>query len=269
MSGEVKRSLISDAKKAGLSSQMANQLAAILGSTAVKTGDRFSVLYEEKGSGKKSKGARIVAAQLNHKGKVLQLIRFTDPKGHTDYYTPSGESLRGEALLRHPVQYSHISSHFAHRRFDPILRFVRPHLGVDYAAPHGTPIKAAGDGVVMAAGYRGGYGNAVIIKHGDKYSTLYAHLSKFPSQLKTGAFVQKGQTIGYVGRTGFATGTHLHYEIHVNDVPQNPLTVALPHNSIPSAHRARFMAQAKTLLAQLKSSQPVKLAQKADSIKRF
>jgi len=258
-----------EAKKLGLTARQANQLVQIFSAKGIaknlSAGDRFKVLYQTASTTTKKKNSgNILAAQLIHKGKSYQLVRFTDPKGRVAYYTPQGESLQGESISRAPVNYSHISSGFSTHRFDPVLRFVRPHVGVDYAAPYGTPIKAAGDGVIMLAGYKGGYGNTIVIKHDDKYSTLYAHLSKFAANLKDGAAVQQGQIIGYVGRTGFATGPHLHYEIHVNNKPANPITVALPGVKVPKVYRNLFFAQSKTLLAQLNTNKQVRLAERND-----
>lgn len=274
VSGQVSKSLLTDAKKAGLTTRQANQLIQIFspkGISKLSAGDQFSVLVQNPNAaatGKKKPSSNILAAQLVHKGKSYQLIRFTDPKGRAAYYTPQGESLQGESISRAPLNYKYISSGFSMHRFDPVLRFVRPHVGVDYAAPYGTPIKAAGDGVIMLAGYKGGYGNTVMIKHDDKYTTLYGHLSKFAANIKSGTAVQQGQVIGYVGSTGFATGAHLHYEIHVNNKPMNPITVALPGVKVPKAYRNQFLAQSKTLLAQLTTNKQVRLAERTDSVKK-
>lgn len=263
LSGEIQHSLVKDARRAGLSNTQAEQLAQIFSvknaTQKLKTGDTFSVLLQKNASNKKKTNS-IVAAQLTHQGKTYQLIHFTTPDGHTDYYTPEGESLHGAGLLRAPLHYERISSAFSHRRLNPVSHIIHAHLGVDYAAPTGTPIKAAGDGIITQAGYNGGYGRSVIIKHDHKYETLYAHLSKFAANLKTGQSVKQGQVIGYVGRSGFATGPHLHYEIHVNKTPNNPLTVALPGKKIPGTYRNQFLAKAKTMLAMLRTHRPIHLA---------
>jgi murein DD-endopeptidase MepM/ murein hydrolase activator NlpD len=132
-----------------------------------------------------------------------------------------------KAFIRSPVDFTRISSRFG-TRFHPVLNRMRAHNGVDYAAASGTPIKAAGDGKIVHMGLKGGYGKTIIIQHGNTYSTLYAHMSRYKSGLKTGSRVKQGQVIGYVGQTGLATGPHLHYEFRVNGVHRNPLTVALP-----------------------------------------
>lgn len=274
VSGLVTHSLYSDARKAGLSTRQANQLVQLFSgknlAQTMRSGDDFHVLYENPKIIKNKKySGNILAAQITRNDKTYQLIRFADPKGRANYYTPQGQTLgNGDGLLRQPVQFTHISSGFSSNRVDPVLHYRRPHLGVDYAAPTGTPIKAAGDGVVAEMGYHGGYGKTIVIKHDDKYSTLYGHMSKY-AELKTGDPVQQGQVIGYVGQTGFATGPHLHYEIHVNDVAYNPLTVALPGASIPREYRNQFLAKSKVLLAQLHDKrQQVQLAQNNQSIKR-
>lgn len=268
VTGEIKHSLYKDAQKAGLTTKQARQLSSIFNvkglADRLKSGDSFSVLYE---NGSKNPGV-ILAAQIIHSGKSHQLIRFVAPNGKADYYTPQGESL-SPGLSRAPLNYDRLSSTFTHRRLDPVYRrIVQPHLGVDYSAPQGTPVKAAGDGVIIAANYRVGYGNTVVIRHNQQYSTLYAHLARFAA-LRTGVSVKQGQIIGYVGHTGHATGNHLHYEIRVNDIPANPLTVALPGKSIPAVYRARFLVQAKMMLAQLKAKQrSIQLAQRHNGSKK-
>jgi murein DD-endopeptidase MepM/ murein hydrolase activator NlpD len=150
------------------------------------------------------------------------------------------------------VQFTRISSHFNPHRRHPILHTIRAHRGVDYAAPQGTPIKASGNGKVKFVGRQNGYGNTIILDHSLTYSTLYAHLSHFASRLRPGQHVRQGQIVGYVGRTGSATGPHLHYEFRVNGVHKNPLTVKLP-NALPleGQHLAQFKAETRGLLSKL------------------
>lgn len=266
-------SLYVEARKAGLSIDQANQLVDIFSvnhlSQAVKPGDQFNVLYENTSAPVKKNNSNnsIVAAQLIHQGRRYSLIRFTDPTGHVDYYTPSGESLH-QGILRAPLRYSHISSYYSKSRFEPVLHFFRPHLGIDYAASSGTAIESAGNGVVVAMNRRGGYGKTIVIEHDNKYSTLYAHMASFANKLQIGSVVKQGQVIGYVGRTGLATGPHLHYEIHVNNVPLNPLTVDLPGAPVPEEFQHQFAAQASALLAELNSSSPVRLAEQEDTVSR-
>jgi murein DD-endopeptidase MepM/ murein hydrolase activator NlpD len=283
-SGRITHSLATDARKAGLSPKQVNQLVQIFSpknlAQSVRPGDEFSILYENAQakkpdiSNKKGKSAKadtttpsanIVAAQLTMRDKTYKLIRFADPQGQVEYYTPEGYSLR-DGLSRQPLNFTYISSYFSSNRLDPVLHYHHPHEGVDFAAPIGTPVQAAGDGVLADMGYKGGYGRMVVIHHDTKYTTRYAHLSKFASDINVGQTVKRGQIIGYVGQSGFATGPHLHYEIRVNDVAANPLTVALPGVSIPAAHRSQFLAQSKVLLAQLNSKQQIWLAERKPTV---
>lgn len=264
VSGEITHSLYVDAKKAGLTTKQAYLLGEIFSvkdlTRRLRKGDQFSILYEKPPTDSDAEG-NILLAQLNHRGQDYQAIRFTDPNGKTAYYNPEGRSLQ-PSISRTPVKYSRISSNFSRNRMHPVLKIKRPHLGVDYAAPKGTPIKAAGDGVVAYRGYKGGYGNTVTIKHDSKYTTLYAHMSRFNSKVKKGTVVKEGQTIGYVGKTGLASGPHLHYEIKVNNRAQNPRTVALPGTSVPTAYKNLFLSEAKVLLSQLQLNQAIQLATK-------
>lgn len=260
LSAEITHSLYVDARKAGLTVKQADQLGKVFSikglTRKLRKGDQFSVLYEKPGDGGEG---NLLLAQLSHRGQTYQAIRFTDSGGKTTYFDAAGKSLHS-AISRKPVNASRVSSHFSKGRMHPVLHVRRPHLGTDYAAPTGTPIKAAGDGVVAYRGYKGGYGNTITIKHDSKYTTLYAHMSRFNKNVKKGTVVKEGQVIGYVGKTGLASGPHLHYEIHVNNTPKNPLTVALPGSSVPKADRTKFLSEAKTLLAQLQLNQSTQLA---------
>ncbi|MGH8581418.1 MAG: M23 family metallopeptidase [Gammaproteobacteria bacterium] len=218
----------------------------------IQPGDRLSVVYEEFfKDGKKIGDGEVLAAEFINRGKTYRAVRYVDAQGHADYFTADGAALNG-AFLRTPLQFTRISSQFNLHRRHPLLHTIRAHRGVDYAAPRGTPVKATGHARVRFAGGKSGYGNTVILDHGDTYSTLYGHLSRFAKGIKTGQTVQQGQIIGYVGSTGLATGPHLHYEFRINEVHKNPLTVALPR-SMPLEDKARalFKSTAKTLLAQL------------------
>jgi murein DD-endopeptidase MepM/ murein hydrolase activator NlpD len=218
----------------------------------IRQGDSFSLLYEEHYlDGEKLRNGRILAAEFHNRGDRFQAVLFTDPDGRGQYYSPDGKSMR-KAFLRSPVDFRRISSTFQRERFHPVLGERRPHRGVDYAAATGTPIKAAGDGRVITRGVQGGYGNTVIIQHGNNITTLYAHLSRFQKGVTNGSRVRQGQVIGYVGKTGLATGPHLHYEFRINGRHQNPLTVKLPDaEPIPSKYREAFQQQSRPLLAQL------------------
>lgn len=194
----------------------------------IRQGDRFRVLYEEKRAedGETSLGD-IAYAELVLRGNAMPLYRFTpSDDGQTDYFGPDGKSTR-RLLMKTPVDGARLSSRFGKRKH-PVLGYVRNHPGVDFAAPTGTPIYAAGNGVVERASRYGSYGNYIRIRHNGTYKTAYAHLSKYGRGIKAGARVKQGQIIGYVGATGRVTGPHLHYEIYVNDSRVNPLNLKLP-----------------------------------------
>lgn len=254
--GAIENSYYDTAAHAGLNNQQIYQLSQIFKNTIdfhkLRKGDRFSALYEGyySSEGKLVKQGNIVAAEFTHNGKTEQAIRFSYPQNHTGYYTPQGKSYK-IAISRAPLNYSHISSYFG-SRYHPLLHFTRMHEGVDYAASHGTTIHAAGDGVITYLGRKGGYGRIIFIQHDKTYSTRYAHMSNYAKGLKRGSRVQKGQAIGYVGASGLATGPHLHFEIRVNGVAKNPLTVALPDaQPIPKAYALKFKARAQQLMEML------------------
>ncbi|WJW75130.1 peptidoglycan DD-metalloendopeptidase family protein [Thiohalobacter sp. IOR34] len=256
-SATIDSSLFLAAQKAGLSDNLTMELAGIFGwdidfALDIRAGDRFTVLYEELYlDGEKIGNGAILAAEFVNQGRVYRALRYTDTRGHSDYYTPQGKSMR-KAFLRTPVAFSRISSRFSLGRKHPILNRIRAHKGVDYAAPYGTPVKATGDGKIVFRGAKGGYGKTVVLQHGSRYSTLYAHLSRFARSLKPGSRVRQGQVIGYVGQSGLATGPHLHYEFRVNGTHRNPLTVKLPAAApIESRYRADFENHSRSLLAQL------------------
>lgn len=258
-SGSINDSLFLDGRRAGLSDNQIMQLAAIFGwdidfALDIREGDSFGVLFEERYlEGEKIGDGNILAAHFTNRDKTFTAVRYTDKGGNTDYYTPDGHSMRKE-FLRTPVEFSRISSRFNLRRRHPILHTIRAHKGVDYAAPRGTPVRAAGDGKVRLAGNKGGYGRTVIIQHGERYSTLYAHLKNFRRGIRTGSRVKQGQVIGYVGSSGLATGPHLHYEFHVYGRHKNPLTVKFPKaRPIPAKEKKRFTAQTGKLVAHLES----------------
>jgi murein DD-endopeptidase MepM/ murein hydrolase activator NlpD len=157
-----------------------------------------------------------------------------------------------KTFIRTPVAFSRISSRFSLGRKHPVLNRIRAHKGVDYAAPKGTPVKATGDGKIVHRGRKGGYGNTIVIQHGTRYSTLYAHLNGYSRHSKPGSRVKQGQIIGYVGQTGLATGPHLHYEFRLNGVHRNPLTVTLPNVSpLPKQYLADFKGHAQKVTLQM------------------
>jgi murein DD-endopeptidase MepM/ murein hydrolase activator NlpD len=211
-------------------------------------------LYEEQFlEGEKFRNGPILAAEFVNQGKIYQAFRFEDDQGSTGYYDAEGRNKR-RAFIRTPIKFARISSRFTPKRWHPVLKKWRSHKGVDYAAPTGTPIKSTGEGKVIFRGWKGGYGRVVIVQHGSKYQTLYAHMSKFSSKAKAGSKVKQGQIIGYVGKSGLATGPHLHYEFRVDGVHRNPLTVKLPKSlPLPASKLAAFKEQTAPLVAQLAS----------------
>ena len=250
-------SLFLAAQKAQLSDNLTMQLAGIFGwdidfALDIRKGDSFNVLYDELYlDGQKIDDGKILAAEFINDGKVYRAVRYQDAKGRTDYYSPSGASMR-KTFLRTPVAFSRISSGFSLGRKHPVLNRIRAHKGVDYAAPQGTPVKATAKGKIIFRGRKGGYGNVVILQHGSSYSTLYAHLSRFVRGQANGSRVSQGQVIGYVGKTGLATGPHLHYEFRVDGVHRNPLTVKFPTAApLDQEFMADFEAHSQSLLAQL------------------
>jgi murein DD-endopeptidase MepM/ murein hydrolase activator NlpD len=194
----------------------------------IREGDRFTAVYEQiYQEGKYLRDGEVLAAEFVNNGKIYRAVRFVSDSGNAGYYTPDGLAMR-KAFLRAPLDFTRVSSAFNPHRQHPILNTIRGHMGTDYAAPTGTPVHAAGDGRVSFAGWRGGYGNALILTHGSNVSTLYGHMSRFARNVRVGTRVQQGEVIGYVGMTGLATGPHLHYEYLTNGVHRNPQTVKLP-----------------------------------------
>jgi murein DD-endopeptidase MepM/ murein hydrolase activator NlpD len=191
-------------------------------------GDRFTVLYETRYvDGELVGTGRILAAEFENRGVTRRALLWRDPDGQETYFDENGKNIR-TAFLRSPVEFSRITSGFTLARFHPILQQWRAHQGVDYAAPTGTAVRATADGIVSFAGVQNGYGNVIFVRHQGNFSTVYGHLSRVAPSVTEGTRVQQGETIGYVGMTGWATGPHLHYEFRVADKPRDPLTVAMP-----------------------------------------
>lgn len=253
----IDHSLFVASQRAGLSDDLTMRLAQIYQWDIdfvldIRKGDQFHVLYDELYLGEERIGSgEILAAEFINQGEVHRATRFEAADGRADYFNPEGNSMR-KAFLRAPVSFSRISSNFNLRRLHPLHNKRIPHRGIDYAAPVGTPVMAAGDGRVSAATRNRANGNYVFIQHGEQFTTKYLHLSKFGRGIRKGAKVKQGQIIGYVGATGMVTGAHLHYEFLVNGVHRNPRTVPLP-NAEPIAEEElpRFRDQSQTLLALL------------------
>lgn len=226
-------SLFVASQRAGLPDNLTMRLAQIFQWDIdfvldIRPGDEFFVLFEELYFEGEFVGyGDILAAEFVNQGRRYRAVQYQTQSGRKDYFTPDGISMR-KAFLRAPVEFSKISSRFNMRRLHPVRKTVRPHRGIDYAAPIGTPILAAGDGRINTATRNRANGRYIIINHGQQFVTKYLHLSKFARGIKAGKRVKQGQVIGYVGATGLVTGPHLHYEFLVNGVHMNPRTVALP-----------------------------------------
>lgn len=223
----------------------------------LRAGDSFRILTERMvrpdGTARTSK---ILAVQFDIGGTRHDAYLFT-VDGAEDYYDGEGESLR-RAFLRAPLEFRRISSAYSTGRFHPILRRVRAHHGIDYAASPGTPIRAVGDGVIQKAGWGGGYGNVVEIRHQRGYASRYAHMRGFAEGVRPGSRVRQGQVIGYVGTTGLSTGPHLHYEFHMGGRPVDPTSIRyLTGDPVPGGARGRFRAQRDARIAVMERAGPL------------
>jgi len=219
--------------------------------TELRQGDSYRLLVEELWLNGVFKGyGNILAAEFINNGKTYEAYRF-EINGRAGYYDRNGRSLK-KALMRAPLRFRYISSGFTYRRKHPILKTYRAHRGIDYAAPRGTPVSAAGNGTVKFAGWRGGYGKLVIIKHPNGYETYYGHLSRIKKGIRKGRKVSQGDIIAYVGSTGLSTGPHLHYSIKRYGKFLNPLKIKLPRNrTIPARILPVFRARVESLRAEL------------------
>ncbi|MBI4688553.1 MAG: peptidoglycan DD-metalloendopeptidase family protein [Nitrospirae bacterium] len=215
----------------------------------LREGDVFKVAVEGLYlDGEFKKYGNILSAEFINDGKVYRAYRF-EHNGKADYYDADGKAFR-KAFLKAPLNFRRVSSNFSMNRFHPVLKIYRPHHGLDYAAPAGTPVSAIGDGMVVFAGYKGGYGKLITIRHSNGYKTSYGHLSRIEKGIRNGSKVNQGDIIGYVGSTGIATGPHLHYEVRINNKPVNPLTVKLQQGKSISS---KLMAEFKRLRSQMDS----------------
>jgi len=240
-SGTIKSSLFAATDESRIPDAVAVQLAEIFSGDvdfhrALRRGDRFSVVYESlEADGEPLRTGRVLSAEFVNNGKTLQALWFQEQGQKGGYYTLDGQSLR-RAYLASPMEFSRVTSGFK-MRFHPILQTWRAHLGVDYAAPTGTPVRSVGDGVVDFAGVQNGFGNVVFVKHRNNHTTVYAHLSRI--MVKRGQSVAQGQNVGAVGSTGWATGPHLHFEFRVNGGHQDPMTIARQSEAVPVSAAAR------------------------------
>lgn len=245
----IRSSLFAATDAVGIPDGIAMQLADIFGGDVdflrdLRKGDHFTVVYEVHYlGGRPVRAGRLLAAEFVNQGRTLRAVHYG-----SSYYAPDGRNLR-KAFLRAPLEFSRVSSGFGMRKH-PIHSGWRAHKGIDYAAPMGTRVRAVGDAVVEFAGVKGGYGNVVILRHNGQYSTVYAHLSRII--VRRGARVAQNDTVGLVGRTGWATGPHLHYEFRIGGEARNPASIAMPAASpVPAAQLSAFSAQTEPLVARL------------------
>ena len=253
-SGTIKSSLFLAGKQSGLSDGMVMDLANLFGWDIdfvldIREGDSFYLVYEKVyRDGSFLRDGEIVGATFVNQGEKFQAIRF-ETDGRTQYFAPDGRNMR-KAFLRAPLNFSYISSNFNPKRYHPILKRVKAHNGIDYRAPKGTPVFAAGDGKVIQSAYSKYNGHHVFVQHANSIVTKYLHFTK--RTVKKGQRVKQGQVIGYVGSTGLAQAPHLHYEFLLNGVHRNPRTVALPKaDPLGETQLAEFKQQAATVLSQL------------------
>jgi len=265
LGGVIESNLISSFPEGGPSVLLAIELSDIFSwdvdfNTDFRKGDTFRVLVEERWlDGAFRKYGDILAAELSVDGRVYRAYRF-DTGDRSAYFDEEGKSLR-KAFLKAPLSYRRISSGFTKRRMHPILKIARPHLGVDYAAPAGTPVSTVGDGTVVFAGRKGPNGNLVIVRHPNGYATSYGHLARIAKGIRRGAEVRQGDVIGTVGATGRATGPHLDYRIRRNGTFLNPLTVNFPKGgAVPPDRIADFHSVAGEFARSLTAISPTRHA---------
>jgi len=254
--GVIQSSLFDAASRAGLSDAMVVKLADVFKfdidlAREVRVGDRFTVIYDDVWrDGAYLHAGNIIAAEFYNRGHRFTAFRYMKPDGSYAYYSEDGRPLQ-KALLRTPLKFTRISSRFG-MRMDPILHSRHLHAGIDLAAPMGTPIHAAGNGVITIRGWVRGYGRYIRIRNTPAYSTGYGHMSHFARGLHIGSHVHQGQVIGYVGESGWATGPHLHYEVRIHGRPVNPLTVTMPKpRPLPSKLLAQFKHEEQPFMARI------------------
>jgi murein DD-endopeptidase MepM/ murein hydrolase activator NlpD len=266
--GTIRTSLFAAVDESRIPDDVAMQIADIFSGSidfnrGLRKGDRFNVVYEAlEADGEPLRTGRVLSVEFVNNGRLNQAIWFQEPGTKGGYYTPEGKSLTG-AYLASPMEFSRVTSGFA-MRFHPILQKWRAHLGVDYGAPTGTPVRVVGDGVVEFAGVQNGFGNVVFVRHNGADLTVYAHLSRI--DVRVGQRVAQGQRIGAVGSTGWATGPHLHFEFRVNGAHQDPLVVARRSEGLPLSVAARpaFEKLAGVMREQLASAASASLHASAE-----
>ena len=266
VSGEIYSSLFAATDAAGLPDPAANQMAEIFGGDIdfhrdLRKGDKFAVIYEMTYSnGQPVRTGNILAAEFINQGREYRALYYQTGPNRSGYFSPDGKSVR-KAFLRSPLEFSRISSGFSLSRLHPVLNTWRSHKGVDYAAPIGTKVRATADGTVTFVGKQGGYGNVVMVSHQGIYSTVYGHMSRFATDIHRGQRVAQGEIIGYVGKTGLASGPHLHYEFKINGTHRDPLRVALPDaKPISEEQKATFQEATFTMNERLSMLRGASLA---------
>ncbi len=257
VAGRVEASLATSATAAGTPLRMVSELAEVFGwevdlASDVQPGDEFRLLYAELDADDGGpRPGELLAAEVTSRGRKLTALRFEDDKGEPAYYDLNGRAL-GRGFLKYPVDFVKISSVYTGARFHPILKRSRPHRGVDFSAPIGTPVRAVASGVVTFAGRNGRYGNQIEIGHDSPYSSSYSHLRRIATGVRVGGWVRKGEVIGYVGRSGMTTGPHLHFMLFENGRYINPLTAKLPADEkLAGARWRRFLRLRDELGARL------------------
>lgn len=269
-SGQIDSSLFVDGTRAGIPTPVLIEMIRIFSYDVdfqrdIWAGDGFEILYERKknADGQVVHNGEVLYAKLTLRGEEFPLYRYETSKGDLDYFNEKGESVR-KALMKTPIDGARLSSTFGKRKH-PILGYTKMHTGVDFAAPSGTPIYAAGDGTVLQAGVHGGYGNYVRLRHNGTYQTAYAHMKGFARGIRKGARVRQGQIIGYVGTTGRSTGPHLHYEVLTDGRQINPLGLKLPSGeTLKGTELAKFQAMRNELDTRYASLHPdVRIARSA------
>jgi murein DD-endopeptidase MepM/ murein hydrolase activator NlpD len=270
-SASIEHSLFGSAMNADMSDALIVRLAGIFNydidfAQDLQPGDSFAVVYEQiYRDGEKLRDGEIIAATFINDGKRFEVYRFEDDSGRPDYLSADGRS-RKKAFIRTPLEFTRITSKFSPDRKHPILGRMMRHMGVDYAAPTGTPIMATGNATVEFIGVQNGYGNVIILQHKGGIETLYGHMSRFAKGLRRGDRVTQNEVIGFVGMTGLATGPHLHYEFRISGVHRDPLSIDLPvADPLNGAEMARFKASTAPLIAQLNQLQEALAVKSSDT----
>ncbi len=253
----IRNGLFFDGRKTGVADAIIKQVVKVFDwdidfSHDIRVDDKVTIVYEELyHDGDKIDSGNLLAAEFINKDHVFRAIQYEFNDGKTDYFTPEGQEMK-KAFIRTPIAHARVSSHFNPGRFHPVLHKFRAHKGTDFASRRGTKIMATGNGVIKSLGRNGGLGRAITIKHKDGYTTLYAHMSRYMKGLKVGQKIYQGDTIGYVGSSGLATGPHLHYEFRRNGKAMDSMSASLPHSmSLSSTELQDFRNKAVNLVLQL------------------